>query len=91
MLRAASHVLDANIDQANRPQYGIALAPMLLLPHVPDQFWLAESLLSVEVNGCYLVDEPRPHNESYLNSPVFSFLLSRTTPRSSVRAIAGRR
>ena len=72
VLRSGSHLIDATIDQANRPQHGIVMPPMLLAPHVADEFWRAKKLLGVEINDCQVVYEARPNDNSYLSSPVWS-------------------
>jgi hypothetical protein len=72
VLRSDDHLIDATIDQANRPQHGIVMPPMLMLARVPDAFWRAENLLGVEVNGAQVVYEARPHDTSYVGSPAWS-------------------
>ncbi|MBZ5619903.1 MAG: hypothetical protein LAQ69_14450 [Acidobacteriia bacterium] len=72
VLRSEGDLIDATIDQANRPQHGIVMPPMLLLAHTPDAFWRAEDLLGVEVNDCQVVYESRPRDNSYLVSPAWS-------------------
>ena len=72
VLRSDSTLIDATIDQANRPQDGIVMPPMLLLAHTSDAFWRADDLLGVEINGCQVVYESRPNDNSYLGSPAWS-------------------
>ena len=72
VLRSDAHLIDATIDQANRPEHGIVMPPLLLLSHTPDAFWNAEELLEAEVNDCHVIYEPRPHDHSWMGSPAWS-------------------
>ena len=72
VLRAAGHLLDSTIDQASRPEHGIAMPPMLLIQNVPEGFWHAIGPLEVEVDGQHLIYEARPRDTSYVVSPAWS-------------------
>ena len=71
-LRSGSNLIDATIDQANRPQHGIVMPAMLLLAQVPEVFWRGEEPLASEINDCQVVYEARPNDNSYLGSPAWS-------------------
>jgi hypothetical protein len=72
VLRSGSHLIDATIDQANRPQHGIVMPAMLLLAQVPEAFWRGEEPFAAEINDCQTVYEARPNDNSYLGSPAWS-------------------
>jgi len=72
VLRSGSTLIDATLDQINRPEHGIVMPDMLRLAPVPEAFWRAEDLLSAEINGCQVVYEARPRNNSYVGSPAWS-------------------
>jgi len=47
-------LIDASIDQANRPAKGIVLPPVLLSPDVPPRFLTGEMSLEARIQGMYL-------------------------------------
>jgi hypothetical protein len=89
VLRSGSHLIDATIDQANRPQHGIVMPAMLLLAQVPEAFWRGEEPLAAEINDCHILYEARPNDNSYLGSPAWSGRSHRGRRRRGVGSIPG--
>src|SRR5438309_1312644 len=48
VLRVHDYLVDATIDQANRPEHGIVLPPVVIVPNVAASFWAGDNMLESE-------------------------------------------
>lgn len=73
-IRIGDGLLDATLDQADRPERGLILPSVLQLEEMPPEFWMGDTPVANKMsNGCVVRYEHVPRSNGYLASPAWAF------------------